>query len=318
MPGRNEAIYKRALMRDLMRRVQRIRTACGVEGEELQDAGGDTDEFNILTRIILGEVENIKKDARAKTRVADSASVQEGVALSHEIRRKRIALGEQVDKLKAMMAELEQEIEKKRDKAKGKPRRLAEIGRMEAIQAQRKHTQAETLDTVAKLDMLINKVLQVASEKEERRMQAANNRPSQHRKLKLMDTAMKPDGTFERPQAAPQDEMDEETAALFKAVDGKNEKIMAAVDSITKQVRSLKQQAKAMGEELQAQNIMLESVEQKMDRMEGELSTLTLKIGKFSKQVRGSNVFLFVCCLLVLLALVGYIISMVASDLIPK
>lgn len=44
-------------------------------------------------------------------------------------------------------------------------------------------TQAETLDTVAKLDMLINKVLQVASEKEERRMQAANNRPSRPRPL---------------------------------------------------------------------------------------------------------------------------------------
>lgn len=57
-------------------------------------------------------------------------------------------------------------------------------------------------------------------------------------------------------------------------------------------------QTTPQGEELQAQNIMLESVEQKMDRMEGELSTLTLKIGKFSKQVRGSNVFLFVCCLL--------------------
>jgi archaellum component FlaC len=316
MDARSRAIAKRALMRDLMRRVARISAECGNE-EELQTDGGDADDFTMLSRKIMSEVEAIKKECRAKTRVSGSSSVQEGVALSHEIRRKRVALGEDLDKMKAMMVEMEGELEKKRAKAKGKPKRMAEVNRLETLQTQRKLTDADTQDTVAKLDMLINKVLQVASEADERRMQAAS-RPTRHQKLKLMDGAMKPDGTFERPQAQPQEQMDDETASLFQQIDAKNTKIMAAVDGISKQVKSLKQQALAMGQELQAQNIMLDSVEQKMDHMEGELATLTVKIGKFSKQVRGSNMFLCVCCILILLALVGYIISMVIPGLIPQ
>lgn len=317
MPGRSEAVYKRALMRDLMRRINRLSAECGVNADDAAGDGSDADDFSVLARRIQFQVEAIQKDARAKTRVADSASATEGVTLSHEIRRKRATLSEDLDKLKAMTQALHDELERKRDKAKNKPRRLAEVGRLEAVHGQREAMQADLLDTVAKLDMLIGKVLQVASEKDERRMAAATQRPSGHRKLNLMGSTMNKDGTFERPASAPQDEMDAETAALFQAIDAKQQKINVEVDAISKQVKNLKSQAKAMGEELTAQNLMLDTVEHKMDHLEGELSTLTLRLGKFSKQVKGGNVCLGACCLLLLIALTGYIIYMVFPGIVP-
>ena len=124
MPGRNEAIYKRALMRDLMRRVQRIGAQCGGNGQEmLPDNGGGGDEFSNVAHRVTVAMEGIKRDARAKCRVAHAQSQHEAIALVHEIRKKKVGLKEDLKRLQALNAELETQISKKREKSNGKQKK---------------------------------------------------------------------------------------------------------------------------------------------------------------------------------------------------
>ena len=113
----------------------------------------------------------------------------------------------------------------------------AEIKQMEDLLRQRVATFGELSETAARVEALADKVTTQTTAKEDQALAAANAHRPRHQRLKLMDTTRNKDGTFERPKAEPEPEMDAETAALFEEVEFKQKQIEDAVDGITKQVR---------------------------------------------------------------------------------
>eukprot|EP00906_Rhabdomonas_costata_P033426 RCo047118 len=321
-------VHQRALLRHLLARLKVLRNACGLEnGSTPTGPGGGPagDEYSTLVSSIHCQVEEIKKDCRTLYRVRSTTSsmltgdgsATDVVAMSHEIRRKKVILKEDLDRLAAMNRDLLMRTEKKKEKSKkGRGKHAAEVERNELLLRERESMYSTLADTYEKLEFLSNKVLEQASDRDEARMrEAAHVGPG--RKLKLMEGNIKPDGTFERPTGGQEPPMDPATRALFDEVDKKNVQINQGLDQISKVVRTLKQQAQAMGDEITKQNIILEGMEERLELVGDRMTGLTVKIGKFSKKVKHSNVILDVVCCVILIALIGYIVYLFKPTLFP-
>ena len=73
-----------------------------------------------------------------------------------------------------------------------------------------------------------------------------------------------------------------------------------------------------MGQELTTQGVILDHMEERMDDLNAEVAGLTLRVGKFRKEVRPSNFFLGLCGLVLLLGLATLIVYQVAPAVLPR
>lgn len=101
-------------------------------------------------------------------------------------------------------------------------------------------------------------------------------------------------------------EDDVETKELTKVIAQQDAKINAGLDRIKEGVGRLHSIAQDIGAQLDMQNEMLDKTELTVDKQTKQLYSLNRRIGKLIKQQKPMNCFFNMCCVVIIIALVGF------------
>ena len=101
---------------------------------------------------------------------------------------------------------------------------------------------------------------------------------------------------------------DQEFVQFFEAVAQRDHQIDEAVDRIYQGTLRLKENALGIKDELQSQNRLLKETETKVDNINVQMKGLNKKLKKTIKDVDSDRLCIYICCCVVLLGILGYIL----------
>jgi len=109
-------------------------------------------------------------------------------------------------------------------------------------------------------------------------------------------------------QAAKRMEDDIELQDVLKKINEGEKKIDRGLDILLEGVKRLGEHARAIGNELDTQNAMLNQAENKMSKREEELKGINQRLNKMIKAYAPQNTLFTVCCVILLIAMIGYLV----------
>lgn len=87
-----------------------------------------------------------------------------------------------------------------------------------------------------------------------------------------------------------------------------DEKIDAGLDRLREGMARLKDISTSIGEQLNAQNLMLQETENMLNRQSQQLYNISNRITKLMKESSPINTFMYCCCVILILAIVGFVL----------
>lgn len=264
-------------------------------GEGQQSGGTELhkgDPFKALKASIAANIKGIRKKLKERDELLAKGAqgTKATVTASHEIRQQLKAVRDDANRLRALQ-------QKEAAKSKGKEKAVE---------------QAENRQQVVEL------VFQHIEECEllERKRYAAKNMDARVELFSGGRTmALGPVSSVAGPSSSgggtELPEIDAETRSGLQQLERKNEQIDQQLEVVAEGVQELRHIALHMRDEVKVQSAMVDEITHKVDAASTHLNTLNKKMKKTLAQTRSADRFILDFILLVvLLAIVGYIVSM--------
>lgn len=277
-------------------------TGDGPQGTAQSGKGGN--EFSWLKAKISSDVKSIrmKLKERDELLMKGATGTKATVQASHQIRQQLREVREDASKLMALQR-------KEASKSKGKEKANEQADR-----------QQETVELVflhiEECELLEKK--RYTSKNSEARVELfaglGNNMTPTYTSCTAAATGSCVGGAaFSRGMDLP--DIDAETQQGLQVLDRKNEAIDQQLEVVSEGVHELKSIALHMRDEVKVQNAMVDEITHKVESASSQLGNLNKKMKKTLAQTRSADRFcLDFILVVILLAIVGYIISMVTGN----
>ena len=315
MRAPSSAGLMRSTLRDTTKRLKQIRVKCGKNDEEAKALQSTGDPFRDRLNAFMLVVKNVKemigeRNAGVKKNGQDRTAVEQ----SNDIRKELRSL----DQMLLGIKDLVDEADKLLARANKKKSKLEKIQLLERQYREREATYRqcqETLDSLKGMDaqrfgpggskqMNAQQELQLGK-KMQLREQLMGMKKNQAKTSnvgadgEMQDMASGGGGRLED---------DPETKEQMKVLAAQEAKINQGLDIIGKGVGRLREIALQIGSQLDQQNTMLDSTENTVDKQNKQLKNINKRLGTLVKESSPVNTFINVCCVVLLLGLVGYFV----------
>jgi len=257
-----------------MKKLQRIQDECVEKQGLVETKDENVDEFTRVKKKVAFELNEVRKMIKERDELElSTAGTRHTVEASHNIRKKLKDCKAEAQNLDALQKKDRTKFEKKN---KTNPEKEAQIENREEI---------------------VGLVFQHIKE-----VESLNNR--KHGDSAFMGGSENKDATItELPN------IDDEGFQLLRRNDAQLDKML---DGISDSVAGLKEIAIEMGKEAEAQGVMMDDLDNKVDKVNDELENLNTRMRKALESVRKGDRFIIdIILLCVLLGIGGYIYSMV-------
>jgi SYP7 family syntaxin len=303
----------RSTLRDTTKRLKQIRIKCGKnddEGKALQTTGDPfRDRMNAFTVAVKNAKELIgERNAGVKKNGQDRTAIEQ----SNEIRKELRGIEALLQEIKALV----DESDKLLARANKKKSKLEKIQLLERQYRERESTYRQCQETFETLKGLDAQRFGPGGKKEMNAQQEVQLGKKMQLREQLMGmkrnnktTNVGADGEMtDMGGGGGRLEDDPETKEQMKVLAAQEAKINQGLDIIGKGVGRLKEIALQIGSQLDQQNQMLDNTEHTVDKQNNQLKNINKRLGKIVKESSPVNTFINVCCVVLLLGLVGYFV----------
>ncbi|KAK7199342.1 Qb-SNARE protein [Novymonas esmeraldas] len=303
----------RSTLRDSIRRLHRVRARAGAKDEqENQDTSGDP--FQDLTNAFIRSATRTKNNINERNEGC-RANGQDRMAIeqSNEIRKDLRLMEGTLEEIKKLVDEAEHRLAKENKKKKPK------ASKVQLLERNYEGRRAQCNDCVTTLQNL--------KDMDAQRIEVGNKQINMVQEMQLGKRAQlrqqllgmrrKDNGNGETVGPGDVELVDnttgggrlqdsEETKEQMKTIAAQDAKIDAGLDRLKEGVGRLHDLAVQIGAQIDMQNEMLEKTEQTIDKQTQQLRNINKRLNKFLKETRPMNCFLYVCCVFLIIALVGF------------
>ena len=315
----------KAMLRDSINRLKKIRAKCGKQDEEMRKLEGSGDPFRdavtIFTQTLTETKDEITdRNASAKKHGQDRQIIEQ----SNDIMKKLRELEAHLRKIGELVQQAETTLARANKKKKS-------VDKIRLLERQRDERQS-AYDQCKEL-------LEGARDLNQQRFGEGKGAMTSSQQVKLgQRTAMREQlmsiNKKKRPGmngtgggddeggasagsaggggggggSGKRLEDDPETAAQMKVIKDQERKIDAGLTNLQKGVGRLHQIALQIGSEIDVQNKMLDNTEKVVDQQTNKLASINRRLDKLVKNSNPINTFINIGCGILLLALVGYLL----------
>ncbi|KPI82691.1 hypothetical protein ABL78_8295 [Leptomonas seymouri] len=303
----------RSTLRESIRRLHRIRAKAGAKDEqESESTTGDPfeDLTNAFIRMATRTKNNInERNEGCRQHGQDRMAIEQ----SNEIRRDFRRMEETLVELKKLVDEADHRLAKENKKKKPKASKLQLLQRnydgkrsqyadcegtlqnLKEMDAQRIESRKKDINTFE--EMQLGKKAQLREQlMGMRRTKDANGSPVGPSDVVFVDNTV----------GGGRLQDNEETKEQMKVIAAQDAKINAGLDRLKEGVGRLHEVAVQIGAQIDMQNEMLEKTEQTIDKQTQQLRRINYRLNKFMKNTRPMNCFLYLCCVFLIIAIVGF------------
>lgn len=309
----NQDGLMRSTLRDSIRRLHRIRAKAGAKDEQDADnSSGDPfqDLTNSFIRMATRTKNNInERNDGCRKHGQDRMAIEQ----SNEIRKDFRHMEEILVEMKKLVDEAERLVAKQNKKKKPKASKLqllehnyngrrsqysdceGTLQNLKEMDAQRVEGGPKQVNTFEETQL--GKKAQLREQlMGMRRTKDADGNPLPQKDVVFVDNTA----------GGGKLQDNEETKEQMKTIALQDAKINAGLDRLKEGVGRLHEVAVQIGAQLDMQNEMLEKTEQTIDKQTQQLKRINRRLNKFLKETRPMNCFLYVCCVFLIIALVGF------------
>lgn len=305
--------FMRAMLRETIKRIRRVRERAGRtdEPKEIETTG---DPFRDLTLAFIRCVERVKENIKERNEGAarhgqDRIAVEQSLAIHKDIRNLETILEEMKQEVNKSGAVLEKETRRK----KAKPHKIALLEKAHSAKSGQYKDCLATLELVKESD---HQRIAATSGVNVGQELLVGRRAQLRGELGSLWRDKKDGGGHVDPYAGANLEDDtvgggrledhEDTAEAMKTIAAQDKKIQNSLEVVSKGVSRLHTLALEIGGQIDMQNKHLDNTEQVMNKQTEQLHTLNVRLKKLVKEMKPMSVFLYVCCILLIMSLVGF------------
>ncbi|KAG5480484.1 hypothetical protein LSCM1_06187 [Leishmania martiniquensis] len=303
----------RATLRDTIRRLHRVRAKAGAKDEKGNyEATGDP--FQDLTHFFIQAATRTKNNINERNEGCRQYG-QDHMAIeqSNQIRKDLRFMEDTLEEIKKLVDAAEHRLAKENSKKKPTERKVQLFERnyegrrsqyqncvltlenLKEMNAQRIEVGKRQIDTVE--ERQLGRRAQLRQQLLGMRRKANGNGDT----VDLDDVEL-----VDNTNGGGRLEDHEETKEHMKTIAAQDAKIEAGLNRIKEGVGRLHELAVHIGAQIDMQNDMLDKTEQTIDKKTEQLRSINRRINKFMKETRPMNCFLYVCCVFLIIALVGF------------
>ncbi|EPY34066.1 syntaxin of plants SYP7 [Angomonas deanei] len=300
----------RSTLRDTIKRLRRIRVKAGREDEEAEaDATGDP--FMDCTNAFVKAVTRTKnaineRNNECKEFGQDRMAIEQSNEIRKDIRQMEILL----DEMRKMVDQAEQLVVKENKKKKPKEKKVALLTKNFEERRNQFTDCLKTLDVVKEMDA---ERVQLGKKDINTYKETQLGKKAQLRAQLLGMRRPKTDGVdlddyelVDKTVGGGRLEDNAETRDQMRTIAQQDAKIDAGLDRIKEGVGRLHNLAVDIGAQLDMQNQILDNTEKTVDKQTKQLRTINRRLTKIMKDTKPMNCFLYVCLILLVIALVGF------------
>eukprot|EP01002_Notosolenus_urceolatus_P004419 NODE_2164_length_1185_cov_17.116197_g1795_i0.p1 GENE.NODE_2164_length_1185_cov_17.116197_g1795_i0~~NODE_2164_length_1185_cov_17.116197_g1795_i0.p1 ORF type:complete len:355 (+),score=85.49 NODE_2164_length_1185_cov_17.116197_g1795_i0:83-1147(+) len=308
------ARHTRAVLRDSIRRCHLLHTK--VSREKLNDDDVfDADDFYSLQSHLERELKEIREEMIHRNECAKEKGGRiQAIEITHNARKTLDALTKDLSRMKDMNDGLLRNIAaKKRKKNSPSEAELKQAWESRTHIYERLLTELDAVATLVQDRPKPTESTWWGGKKDSGTTGAItvdgpSGATSGVRRTRLMDLNLDEAATQDRPAGDDLQQPDEQYQAQMAAIDQQELQINKKLDDVKSVILRLKEGAVRMGEELDDQNVMLEVSEENMEKASKDLDRLNSRLDRVMKKMRPTNCFLNLCCGVILLAIVSYLV----------
>lgn len=310
LPNRDGLL--RSNLGDTIRRLKRIQKKAGKEVVEEEEAPKTGDLFfDIATGfiILVTKTKSIinKKNTESKLHGIDRIAIEDATAIRRNIQE----MERMVDQLKKLVEDAEKEYKGVSKKKSSKSELLKQ-----SLDEKRAHYQ----DALTTIDVVKEMNCELIAPGGSAETDISFGKKAQLReKLSDLNFSASPQA-HKDPNEGVEGPSDTKFSSLYGSdqyalrvatVKENEEKIDAGLDRLRQGMCRLKDLSSNIGQQLAVQNQMLEHTEEAMTRQSEQLYNLTNRITKLIKESSPINTFMYCCCAIFIIAILGFILLQV-------
>lgn len=315
----------RSTLRDCIKRLKGVRVKAGKQDEAEQQAQNTGDPFRDKSTEFIRGVKAIKELINERN-VGVKKNGQDRVAIeqSNEIRKGIRNLQAITAQIKEMCDDADRLLARENKKKKPKQEKLKLLER-QVKEREAQHKQClEMIEAVRGMDahrldgqgkktgngISMEQEVELGKKATLRKQLNINSLKAQAEKQAKRKAAAAEGGggdeEMEEGGGSKRLEDDPETKAQMQEIAKQEAMINAGLDRLKSGVSRLHDIATEIGGQLDMQNAMLDNTEATIDKQTKQLKGINRRLGKLLKEQAPMNMFINICCVLLLLGLVGY------------
>ncbi|CBZ25674.1 conserved hypothetical protein [Leishmania mexicana MHOM/GT/2001/U1103] len=303
----------RSTLRDTIRRLHRVRAMAGAKDEkECRVTSGDP--FQDLTNDFVRAATRAKNNINERNEgCRQHGQDHMAIVQSNEIRKDLRLMEETLEEIHELVLEAERRLAKESKKKKPKE---SKVHLLERDYEERRSQYDNCVSALQNLKEMEAQRVEVGHEEINTMQEMQLGRRAQLRQ-QLLGMRRKDNGNGETVGPGDVELVDntvgggmlqehEETKEQMKTIAAQDAKIDAGLHRIKEGVGRLHDLAVQIGAQIDMQNTMLDDAEQAIDKNAEKLRGLNRRLKKFLKETRPMNCFLYVCCVFLIIALIGF------------
>ncbi|EPY20748.1 syntaxin of plants SYP7 [Strigomonas culicis] len=302
----------RSTLRESIKRLRRIRVKAGREDEEAEaEASGDPflDVTNAFVRAVGRTKNNInERNQGCRDHGQDRMAIEQSNEIRKDIRQMELMLEE----IKKYVDQSEQLLVKANKKKKPNPKKVALLQKNFDERRNQYNDCVSTLQIVKEMDServeAGKKDINATKEMQFGRKAQLRAQLLGMRRQREGDGVADPSGIVLEDNTVGGGKLqdNDETKEQMRVIAQQDAKIDAGLNRIKEGVGRLKNLAVDIGAQLDMQNQMLEKTELTVDKQTKQLQTINRRLEKLMKGTKPMNCFMYVCFIVLILALVGF------------
>ncbi|KAG5481130.1 hypothetical protein CUR178_06362 [Leishmania enriettii] len=303
----------RSTLRDTIRRLHRVRAKAGAKDEQdNQESSGDP--FQDLTNAFVQAATRTKNNINERNEGCrqygqDHMTIEQ----SNKIRRDLRLMEDMLNDIDRLVSEAQHRLSKENSKRKPVKSQVELLERNYEGRREQYQSCVSALENLREMDA---QRVEVTKRQIDAVQEMQLGKRAQLRQ-QLLGMRRKDNGNYETVGLGGVELVDnttgggklqdnEETKAQMQTIAAQDAKIDAGLNRIKEGVGRLHELAVHIGSQISMQNEMLDKTEQTIDKKTQQLRGINRRLAKFMKETRPMNCFLYLCCILFIIALLGF------------
>eukprot|EP00796_Vickermania_ingenoplastis_P004146 gene4146-2988_t len=304
LPNRDGLL--RANVRDSIRRLKKIQKKAGKQEAEEEEVPSTGDPFTDISTALVILVTKTKltinkKNSEQRLVGVDRMNVEQSVGIRRDIQ-----------KMESMVAQLHKMVEAAEKEVTDASRKKVKQSKLEQLQQTYEEKRGQYEDAVTTVDIVKEMNRELIVPGGDAATDITLNKKNLREQLSGLDfsssAAKYREGADGNKAGITRIEDQEELKNQMETLREQDERIDAGLDRLRQGMARLKDLSGNIGDQLSMQNQMLEKTEENMNRQSQQLYNLTNRIGKLMKESSPINTFIYCCCVVLILAIVGFVL----------
>lgn len=303
LPNRDGLL--RANLRDSLRRLKKIQKKAGKEDTEEEERPNTGDPFtdtstSFVILVTKTKMAINKKNNEIRLMGHDRVNIEQSVEIRRNIRE-----------MERMVEEMKKYVDEAEKAAANSARKKEKKQKTELLRKAYDEKLGQYNDAVTTIDVVKEMNREVTMPGEATTDITFGNKAQLREELASLNfspaASRYQEGNGEGNQGGRLEDQ-EELRAHMKTIKEQDERIDAGLDRLREGMTRLKDISSNIGDQLNVQNQMLQNTEETVNRQSQQLYNLTNRIGKLMKESSPINTFIYCCCVILIISIVGFVL----------